>query len=77
MKRTICDGSEAEPVCFMPILPLILLNGGECLTAGHKSYIPPYNMMSIAIIINDLLNDVEEQDVREKCDKLLPYWRDF
>ena len=47
------DGKSIEPEFFVPILPMVLVNGTEGIGTGFSSYVPPFNPDDIkANIIN-------------------------
>ena len=37
------DGKRIEPDFFVPILPMVLVNGTEGIGTGFSSYVPPFN----------------------------------
>ena len=50
------DGQSIEPEWYMPILPLLLVNGGEGIGTGWSSSIPNYNPKDIVDNINNLMD---------------------
>ena len=38
------DGQQVEPVCYVPIVPMILVNGAEGIGTGFSCYVPPYDL---------------------------------
>lgn len=42
-----------EPTSFMPIIPMILVNGAEGIGTGWSSYVPQYNPREIVRAIKD------------------------
>ncbi|XP_077227115.1 DNA topoisomerase 2-like [Tasmannia lanceolata] len=50
------DGQSIEPTWYMPILPMILVNGSEGIGTGWSSYIPNYNPRDIVANLKRLLN---------------------
>lgn len=46
------DGTQIEPEWFLPIIPMVLINGCEGIGTGYSTSIPPYNPLDI---INSLL----------------------
>ncbi|XP_058073689.1 DNA topoisomerase 2-like isoform X2 [Magnolia sinica] len=51
------DGQSIEPTWYMPILPMVLVNGSEGIGTGWSSYIPNYNPRDIVANLRCLLND--------------------
>jgi DNA topoisomerase-2 len=37
------DGQNVEPVYYLPIVPMVLINGAEGIGTGFSSYVPPYD----------------------------------
>lgn len=37
------DGRSIEPEYFVPVLPMVLINGTEGIGTGFSTYVPPYN----------------------------------
>lgn len=46
------DGYPIEPEFYVPIIPIILVNGAEGIGTGYSTYIPKYN-------INDIIENLE------------------
>ena len=38
------DGQQVEPECYVPIVPMILVNGAEGIGTGFSCYVPPYDL---------------------------------
>nr|GMC86459.1 DNA topoisomerase 2-like [Ipomoea batatas] len=51
------DGQSIEPTWYMPIIPMVLVNGCEGIGTGWSSYIPNYNPRDIVDNVRHLLND--------------------
>ena len=41
------DGKSIEPDYFVPVVPMVLVNGSEGIGTGFSSYVPPYNPSDI------------------------------
>lgn len=65
--------SEGEPITFVPILPLILINGSIGIGTGWSCFIPQYNPLELLDYIR--LKLLEKEDV-EPLD-LNPYYKNF
>ncbi|KAF3788559.1 DNA topoisomerase 2 [Nymphaea thermarum] len=50
------DGQSIEPKWYMPIIPLVLVNGSEGIGTGWSSYIPNYNPREIVANVKRLLS---------------------
>lgn len=66
------DGLKIEPKHYLPILPLILINGTSGIGTGFSTNIPCYNAKDIIQNIRLLLED-ENADLKE----MLPWYRNF
>jgi DNA gyrase/topoisomerase IV subunit B/ssDNA-binding Zn-finger/Zn-ribbon topoisomerase 1 len=64
------DGQVIEPEWYMPIIPMILVNGCEGIGTGYSTSIPPYNPQDI---INNLLRVLDDK----KTVSMKPYYRNF
>lgn len=72
------DGDKVEPEFYLPILPMILVNGALGIGTGFSTYIPTYNPKDILQRIKTVLttDDYDCLNV-EKSDRLVPWTRDF
>ncbi|KAI4323425.1 hypothetical protein L6164_023032 [Bauhinia variegata] len=50
------DGRSIEPNWYIPVIPMVLVNGSEGIGTGWSSYIPNYNPRDIIANIRRLLN---------------------
>jgi DNA topoisomerase-2 len=67
------DGNNVEFKNYLPILPMVLVNGGEGMSCGFKTTIPSYNPLDLIKRINRFLDG---KPVIIKNDRLKPwYWR--
>lgn len=64
------DGNEIEPNFYMPIIPMMLVNGSEGIGTGFSSTIPAYNPNDVIANIRNLLNNRE-------IEEMTPWFRDF
>lgn len=48
LEHNYTDGEKIEPKTFVPILPVVLINGSQGTGTGHASYIMNYNPKEIA-----------------------------
>jgi DNA topoisomerase-2 len=65
------DGMTIEPKYYLPIVPIILINGAEGIGTGFSTFIPNYNPVDI---INWLTNKLEGKTNKMK---LVPWYKDF
>ena len=64
------DGLSVEPDFFVPVVPLILLNGADGLGTGWSTSVPPYNPL-------DVLDNVRRAVVGESLRPMHPWFRGF
>jgi DNA topoisomerase-2 len=43
LKHLVDDGQQVEPEFYVPILPMILINGAEGIGTGFSCYVPPFD----------------------------------
>lgn len=66
------EGLNIEPDWYVPIIPMVLINGSEGIGTGYSSTIMNYNP---ADIINNLLSRLK--GVKEAFDDMHPWYRGF
>lgn len=64
------DGQQIEPMYFIPVVPMVLINGADGIGTGFSTFIPKYNIKDIIINIKRLIKD-------EKPYKLIPWYNKF
>lgn len=57
------DGVKIEPEYYVPILPLVLVNGTEGIGTGWSTTIPPFNPLDLCRNIRNLLEDKPLEDL--------------
>jgi DNA topoisomerase-2 len=65
------EGYVIEPTYYVPILPMILVNGATGIGTGYNTYIPNYNPIDI---IDILLSKLDKQEVEKS---IHPYYKDY
>ncbi|KAL4389850.1 hypothetical protein HN51_010797 [Arachis hypogaea] len=50
------DGKSIEPNWYIPVIPLVLVNGSEGIGVGWSSYIPNYNPREIIANVRRMMN---------------------
>ncbi len=68
----ISNGTKVEPKYFMPILPLVLVNGAEGMGTGHSCDICSYNPEDLRAMILSMLAGKEVQQ-----HTLIPWYRGY
>jgi len=64
------DGKRIEPEWYMPVIPLVLINGADGIGTGWSSKIPNYNPRDVIDNLRRLLNGEEVQP-------MMPWYRGF
>ncbi|KAG6408579.1 hypothetical protein SASPL_131595 [Salvia splendens] len=64
------DGQSIEPTWYIPIIPMVLVNGSEGIGTGWSSFVPNYNPFDIIRNIRHLLND-------EPMEAMHPWYKGF
>ncbi|THH17199.1 hypothetical protein EW146_g3569 [Bondarzewia mesenterica] len=64
------DNDPIEPEWYMPVLPLILINGTEGIGTGWSTSIPSYNPV-------DIVSNIRRLMAGEEQIPMLPWWRGF
>ncbi|KAI4363914.1 hypothetical protein MLD38_020075 [Melastoma candidum] len=64
------DGQLIEPIWYVPIIPMVLVNGSEGIGTGWSSYVPNYNPRDIIANLRRLLNG-------EMMEPMDPWYRGF
>ena len=64
------DGTPIEPEYYLPIIPMILVNGAEGIGTGFSTQILPYNPLDLIDNIKNMINDKPLKDLK-------PYFHGF
>ncbi|KAH0726097.1 hypothetical protein KY284_001962 [Solanum tuberosum] len=64
------DGQSIEPTWYIPIIPMVLVNGSEGIGTGWSSYVPNYNPRDLVANVRRLLND-------ELMEPMDPWYKGF
>jgi DNA topoisomerase-2 len=65
------DGTSVEPIFYIPIIPMVLVNGAEGIGTGFSTKIPCFNPKVLIQYIRDVIQHKEQN--RE----LIPYYKGF
>lgn len=74
LKKGVEDGQQVEFEYFMPILPMILINGAAGIASGYSTNIPCYNPEDLASWIEAWLDD---KNSVSGLDPLVPWYRGY
>jgi len=64
------DGMPIEPEYYVPIVPIVLVNGTEGIGTGFSTKIPPFNPINI---IDNLINMMNNKPIEE----MYPWWQGY
>ncbi|GBB91406.1 hypothetical protein RclHR1_01870001 [Rhizophagus clarus] len=64
------DGQIVEPEWYLPIIPMVLVNGSEGIGTGYSTYIPNYNPQDIVNNLKLMIDDGNPVPMH-------PWYRDF
>eukprot|EP01041_Mallomonas_annulata_P004201 gene4201-8354_t len=64
------DGQSIEPLCYVPVLPMALVNGSEGIGTGWSSSVPTYNPRDIIANLRKMIQGQEPDDMQ-------PWFRGF
>jgi len=64
------DGAPVEPVSYLPIIPLLLVNGTDGIGTGWSTNIPPHHPLHV-------IDNVERAIRGEELEELVPWVRGF
>lgn len=70
LKHEYDDNLKIEPVWYIPIIPMILVNGADGIGTGWMTRILNYNPRDIAKCIRNMLEDEEPKE-------LVPWYKNF
>lgn len=70
LKHEYDDNLKIEPVWYIPIIPMVLVNGAEGIGTGWMTKIPNYNPREIVRNIRALLDD-------EEMVNMIPWYKNF
>jgi DNA topoisomerase-2 len=64
------DGYQIEPKYYLPIIPIILVNGCEGIGTGFSTFIPNHNIIDVITWLENKING-------KKNNVLIPYYKNF
>jgi DNA topoisomerase-2 len=64
------DGCKIEPVWYIPIIPMILVNGTDGIGTGYSTKVPPHDP---ELIVQNLINLMDDKPMV----KMTPWFRGF
>jgi DNA topoisomerase-2 len=76
LEYVVDDGMQVEPYWYMPILPMILINGADGIGMGFSTNIPTYNPTDIVAWIKNKIKSMTTKK-NDKMEPLIPWARGF
>ena len=70
LKYNIDDGETVEPQFYMPILPMVLVNGAVGIGTGWSTNVPQFNP-------EDIIKNIRRLMDGKKCETMVPWYRGF
>jgi DNA topoisomerase-2 len=64
------DGVQIEPAWYLPIMPMILVNGTEGIGTGFSTRVPCYNP-------EDIVRNIRRLLINKSVKRMTPYYRGF
>lgn len=64
------EGHMIEPSWYMPIIPMVLVNGSDGIGTGHSSKVPNYDARQICANLRHMM-------ASEPLERMYPSWRGF
>ena len=70
MNYLIEEGQKIEPTWYLPIIPLVLVNGTEGIGTGWSTEIPCFNP-------HDIVNSIKNKITKGKFTEIYPWYKGF
>ena len=71
------DGLSIEPEHYIPIIPMLLVNGAIGIGTGFSTNIPSYDPLDIVDLLKRMLQSEDLKDLNEEDDDIEPWYRGF
>ena len=76
LEKQFEDGFEIEPMCYAPIIPMILVNGANGIGTGYSTSIPAHNPIDVIECMRVLL-DNRKNNTNNKIKSIKPHYNGF
>lgn len=70
LKHNLDDEKIIEPEMYVPVVPMVLINGADGIGTGWSSSIPNYNPRDVVDNLRRMMNGEEPVS-------MIPWWRDY
>ena len=64
------DGQSIEPTCYVPVIPMVLVNGSDGIGTGWSSGVPTYNP-------REIIDNLRKMIAGEEPTEMIPWFRGF
>ena len=68
------DGEQVEPIFYVPIIPMQLVNGGKGIGTGYSTDIPNYDPN---VIIDNVMRRLRPDTTNANINSMVPYYKGF
>ena len=77
LKYNTDDGVDVEPIFYVPIIPMQLVNGGQGIGTGYSTFIPNFNPILIIQYLLDMLKLCKDGKSIDSRLELNPFYKGF
>ena len=70
LRQLVEDGKQIEPEFFVPVVPMVLLNGAAGIGTGFSTYVPNHSLRDVVSNIRAMLRGEEPSE-------MVPSWAGF
>ena len=64
------DGQLVEPEWYLPVIPMVLVNGVDGIGTGYSTFIPNYNPI-------DIIDNIKRKIAGERQKRMVPWYKNF
>lgn len=75
LENNVEDGKKIEPKVYAPILPMVLINGGEGIGTGWSTSIPNHHPMDIVKNIKRRMGRLDDSTEELPFEPMMPWFR--
>jgi len=77
LNYVVSDGETVEPEYYLPVLPMILVNGCSGIGTGWSSSVPAHNPKDLIHWIKEWISNESEGDIEVEHEDLVPWYNNF
>ena len=64
LEYTVDDGETIEPIYYVPVIPMVLVNGPQGVGTGYSSSIPCYNPVDIVSNLKRMMKNKKFKEMK-------------